>query len=833
MSTPSGKGAVHVTHQTRANVKSAILWDYEEAVITNRPLCDFVKASFGLTDAEIHSILEHNWQCPDGMDEYERLVGAHSYEPDRYPSFGTLMNDMTAQVARYYSDDVEAVQKGFHLVMYGTQRLSTGSSVRGPDGLVYWKELNAFSWATIKAFVELKVAQDNTKPDVRGCALPSKKRDFMSQLVGTSKSHSRHPKPRKVNSDLPTQKQKRALDLEEALPLPSSKRQRSEKAVTSHNVQMPLYALESLAAGSRRWTFGIFVDDFQMTLWYFDRIGAIHTQPFNFVSPENRGSLALLIAGMARCTYTQAGFDTLINAPRSPPLCREPFVPNPSYANAEIVIPKSIKSPSAEDMRYRIIGDDPLYGYRGTVGRGTTVYAVKALKGTKQDRDLVVKFSLPSMERPILEASMIRKLRTCEGLRKMRKHLPKIMQARVFSLRHMFYPRYSMNLAEMAREEARRLTVLVMPRYKHLWEVTSLEMFKKVFGDLVECHYYTHKVGNVLHRDLSENNLMWKFEDDDDDDEEEEYTYHPAECEEGEWDIPVSAETAESHKEATGSATAEEAAATHSPAADEGKEVDEDDYSKEFTDEAKLNYDIKSEIDAYNTAVPGKANHASDPEPQPEVETTDKATQPPHSAKAKQETEGEEPKVIGLLGDWDLASVLKGGVVPRSAAKHRTGTQPFMAVDLLDKNPPPHLYRHDLESFFYVLLWAMIHYDLKGKTKYHRRHALSPWESDMGPNAASKRDVLNTRNVREELFKSVQRKFKPLIDEWVEPLARMFRDGFNDREKHADLVSDHKRALKNKNSGPVEPPPKFDDETLGGKVTFENFMIVIGRTPTP
>ncbi|TCD70754.1 hypothetical protein EIP91_001783 [Steccherinum ochraceum] len=38
--------------------------------------------------------------------------------------------------------------------------------------------------------------------------------------------------------------------------------------------------------------------------------------------------------------------------------------------------------------------------------------------------------------------------------------------------------------------------------------------------------------------------------------------------------------------------------------------------------------------------------------------------------------------------------------------KYRTGTFPFMALDLLRFVTPPHnLYRHDLESFFYVLVW--------------------------------------------------------------------------------------------------------------------------------
>ncbi|KAJ7681464.1 hypothetical protein B0H14DRAFT_2299561, partial [Mycena olivaceomarginata] len=58
-------------------------------------------------------------------------------------------------------------------------------------------------------------------------------------------------------------------------------------------------------------------------------------------------------------------------------------------------------------------------------------------------------------------------------------------------------------------------------------------------------------------------------------------------------------------------------------------------------------------------------------------------------------------KLYGVLNDFDLAAFHDGSVP--STSKQRTGTKPFMARDLLDHPPPRHLYRHDLESFLYVL----------------------------------------------------------------------------------------------------------------------------------
>lgn len=54
----------------------------------------------------------------------------------------------------------------------------------------------------------------------------------------------------------------------------------------------------------------------------------------------------------------------------------------------------------------------------------------------------------------------------------------------------------------------------------------------------------------------------------------------------------------------------------------------------------------------------------------------------------------------GILIDEDLAKEIDSG---RSGARHQTGTMEFMAIEVLQR--VAHTYRHDLESFFYVLLW--------------------------------------------------------------------------------------------------------------------------------
>ncbi|KAJ7084022.1 hypothetical protein B0H15DRAFT_932224 [Mycena belliarum] len=67
----------------------------------------------------------------------------------------------------------------------------------------------------------------------------------------------------------------------------------------------------------------------------------------------------------------------------------------------------------------------------------------------------------------------------------------------------------------------------------------------------------------------------------------------------------------------------------------------------------------------------------------------------------------------GLLIDLDYALVLEqDGERGPTAAGHRTGTLPFMAIDVLTEGDqlPVHEPRHDLESFLYVLIWICVHY---------------------------------------------------------------------------------------------------------------------------
>ncbi|KAI0925164.1 hypothetical protein AcW2_005844 [Taiwanofungus camphoratus] len=108
----------------------------------------------------------------------------------------------------------------------------------------------------------------------------------------------------------------------------------------------------------------------------------------------------------------------------------------------------------------------------------------------------------------------------------------------------------------------------------------------------------------------------------------------------------------------------------------------------------------------------------------------------------------------------------------RKRPRYPTGTGPFMALDLLVKgNAPLHRYRHDLESFFFVLAWFCAVFD----PEKHQFRRLSDWES---PNlyviGLNKWAFIGRRQEWQDVFASTHPDYEQLTRTWVRPLRRAF-----------------------------------------------------------
>ena len=124
----------------------------------------------------------------------------------------------------------------------------------------------------------------------------------------------------------------------------------------------------------------------------------------------------------------------------------------------------------------------------------------------------------------------------------------------------------------------------------------------------------------------------------------------------------------------------------------------------------------------------------------------------------------------GMLIDLDLAKKMNSG---RGGARHQTGTMEFMAIEVLRR--VAHTYRHDLESFFYVLLWicARRAWEREFGCKLvdrPRKSILTKWYTgDYDDIARSKRGDMGVDGF-EELLEEL-----PQIFDCVKPLCREIR----------------------------------------------------------
>lgn len=222
-------------------------------------------------------------------------------------------------------------------------------------------------------------------------------------------------------------------------------------------------------------------------------------------------------------------------------------------------------------------------------------------------------------------------------------------------------------------------------------------------------------------------------------------------------------------------------------------------------------------------------------------------------------------RCVGVLNDWDQAS----DIIPQGPLKYRTGTGPFMARDLLagGSEPPTHLYRHDLESLFYLLVWAAVLYTLDKQQPFASK-----------PNASIMRWAGTYADARQAkavflwdplpVFEGIQPAFKPLRRR-LNGIWGLFNKAHKNsvtlalqlqRRSHANVAPDVGRTVRNVDlalsegcndeerpvieSSPnlesptlVEPLPldevEIDFETLGGCLTFENFLAALGEKPRP
>ena len=187
-----------------------------------------------------------------------------------------------------------------------------------------------------------------------------------------------------------------------------------------------------------------------------------------------------------------------------------------------------------------------------------------------------------------------------------------------------------------------------------------------------------------------------------------------------------------------------------------------------------------------------------------------------------------EERLCGVLTDFDLSSRTKDLAKDyMRTSQQRTGTPPYMAHGLLSGSDDRHLYRHDLESLFYIMLIIATHYEIQLPTEgedggLRTRQGLKDlpygtwFDQPLYQTLASCKHSLFMESTNFNLSPS----FKE-FDGWLVDFCNSFWRGFcSKRDYKCELV----RLRKMGQGSEDQDAPMFDDETLGGHVDYSTLI---------
>ena len=181
-------------------------------------------------------------------------------------------------------------------------------------------------------------------------------------------------------------------------------------------------------------------------------------------------------------------------------------------------------------------------------------------------------------------------------------------------------------------------------------------------------------------------------------------------------------------------------------------------------------------------------------------------------------------KVYGVLTDYDLSSwtaSLTSGYTKTS--QQRTGTPPFMASGLLDGTDAVHLYRHDVESLFYIMLILATQNEIQAPKKgkgggVRAREGLKTLPYQEWFDQPSYKSLAS---FKQTFFSSLGHlDLSPTFEDfrgWLGVLRLSFRRGVRAKQIYEEELM---FLQQQDGASEGEDLPTFDDETLAGHITY-------------
>ncbi|KAK0231483.1 hypothetical protein IW262DRAFT_1292362 [Armillaria fumosa] len=196
-----------------------------------------------------------------------------------------------------------------------------------------------------------------------------------------------------------------------------------------------------------------------------------------------------------------------------------------------------------------------------------------------------------------------------------------------------------------------------------------------------------------------------------------------------------------------------------------------------------------------------------------------------------------EGNVFGVLIDFDLSSLIP---IEEAKSLRRTGTPPYMALDLLKerKDSGPHLYRHDLEALFYVMLMICCRHSIIKKVQQNGTQL-----EEISANFSEWFDRTMSWNILAKVKTSFFMDDEPLpvspcfegFRRCLNAIRRKFKRGFvarDDAKDEADTWNALEDDINIDGDAPLESEPQkpvqpFNADTLGGHIKYGMFLTVM------
>ncbi|CAL1698362.1 unnamed protein product [Somion occarium] len=789
-------------------LKAFIQTEFKKNVIRDYPIIDFIDRAWHTTPSQIppgdYALAQE--QCKDylGAARYSKMSKLRKLGEDGPPliglaeraetracvAFQALFEKLAALVLdRWKEEDAEAAAEMERTRFQGTLRFLNEKIVKGnyanikPDfGYVTenGENVDAISWDAFGLFGELKKAdgisgltgppkvdkslldpereelykpppirksRKRSKPDSPVEEGPSSKqrRDSQSDSVLTRKPKPDEGVPKTPSAAKFTPQETALLQLNE-------EEEENYSEFTNNEVQAAKYLNELLSHGARNYATGFLVENKKISLWYGDRFGIIKSRLFNFI--EEPHYFLLMVTAIFRASDADLGFCPLIrNIPTN----------HLSYDGATLKVPAAVDISNKAipgDVEFEVSLTEPesIFTAYGTVGRGTTVVPITAV-GPKNCRRfgkerLVAKMSWQPVKR--YEEGHIRTIR--QTLKKSKNKNARAALAYIVDLKcsstlaindpNVNLPRAFMTqLPGMPEDEKRDFRILIMKEYLPLQFIDTADELKKVFRDALTGHHWAWTVACVLHRDISISNVMFH---------RKRNRVIGVLCD---WDL---AETKEYLGEEPELAV---------------DRANYESYTRMM--QAALGNRNAANI---STKAPGPLSRRLNTEP---TVNEDEAEAPKDDDDNAHKDEGEEANEDEGDADEDEDD----DSARRRKAKYRTGTGPFMAMDLLAPGPAPtHLYRHDLESFFWVLVWFVATHNPIA----HTLGRIDEWQgSDLQAVHSAKHFFLKNMSVGEKLLRKRALQYDRMWKDTIEPLKRKFRNVENEGSYLEGLKTDY------------------------------------------